>query len=407
MNCDLIINNKKYPISSVELHFGRRQTFLSVGQNAAIVASKEDLKLVDCVIQVDSVTINCHIIKTERIDVETIYVWLIGGHGGINNVVKEKNFIGPTLGQIANYLVNQTGEQLDNSSDSDVLQSRSIGSSYVISSQVKMWRQLLQLCERVGSLPQMTIEGKIRITRNSNPTTFTLPKKWQLLQNTAEGLTKIYVDEMTILPTPGQVYENQIIERVILQIKPEQTTILLTNSDYIDNELGQIKNNNISHGTFRAIVITQLPNWKLKVKPVDRINGLPDITEARIRYGSPLMSARVNPGTIVSVSFDSQGEPYVDAFESKYSTSTRPDTTDEILYVGDPTTARQVARTNDGVITYMPSGYELVITIPIQTVGGDTIPAGSYPIKIVPIPGSTSISLPGLIKTGAKFIKAE
>ena len=305
------------------------------------------------------------------------------------------------------------------------MSNRSIGQTYTINNTVSVWRQLRTVCDKINCSCSSTLDGSIIIKRNNNNTPFIPPKEYVQLPNTSEGATQFWVEELKVIPICGQKLNDQVIERITLSVNQNGTQVSCYFTDNTDNILGPIQSQIKNIRSYRAQVITQLNDWSLKVRIVDKIQGMPELAIARIRYGSPLLTSRVMPGTLVSLHLDSAGEIYVDGFESKYTEQAFPDEY-ETLYVGSPQEARNVARTSDGVISYFPNTFTMrfgLLPIPIYASPTGNIPGTTpvlgyidpliTPITITPMTSLTpalpagTITIPGIIKTGSRKIKAE
>jgi hypothetical protein len=93
--------NKKYSIEQITITFPRKFVWTATRANAAIVLSKDNLKIGSGYkLQIDNITLVCSVIKSEQIDSRTCYIWLVGGDATHNDLPKEKQLVGPTVRQV-------------------------------------------------------------------------------------------------------------------------------------------------------------------------------------------------------------------------------------------------------------------------------------------------------------------
>lgn len=395
MTC-YITNTKtgeEFDVERVQVTFFRKLRWNAVKENAAQVLSESPLVVGNgYTLTIDDCTFTCSVARSGQVDAARSYAFLTAGNGDVLKTPASKHFDGPTLQSIASYLLQQAGETLDtDGSDKSVLQFRF--PTYSINSIATIWRQLIILLELVNAVPRFNRDGTVKLVMDSNPSTFVLPSGWHELERNPVTYD-LWTETLDTIPEPGQILPSsidpaqQLIDHVILTVHPDRMTVSVSVDDYSDSSTGYVSAKSISTRSAAATVVKQLPGWKLQVMFDDKslsANGLSDVP---IRYGSPLMTARVKPMTRVSIKFDDAGLPYADGFETNYASE--PLTSDEeCVFFGNPTKARPLVRANDGVQVFFPSLWKGTITIPPDITGG------SFPILIsldTPITPGTDIT---------------
>jgi len=418
---------KKYHVIKCKLTFPRRARWTAAFDDAAHVIAQDlsigkGYKLI-----IDELEYSCSIERAQNIDQQQSYCYLVAGNDGVLKLPKVKHLTGPTIRQVVQYLLSQAGETLSKNSDQELLSKRILNSAtYSINESSEIWKQLFILLESNGAVARFENDGTVLVTRDKNPKQFVQPKdEWQKLINTSEGLDKFFVRTVgKNIPMPGMLdLSNQLIEQTTISISADETIVTTFNRDLTHQVTQFSKAREATINSYPASVITQLNNWRLKVRFADKNGpmGVSEITDVKIRNGSTLMTQRVKPGTRVSVNFDDPSHPFVDAFESAYTD--KPLTSDtEAVYFGNPTVARSLARTNDGTITYLPQLWNATIIVPPLSgflAGGPmscviklgaplgVVDMNAITSAIPPIPAPGQYKLMGLVKTGSKIVKSE